>query len=371
METRFLTATDPEAQADAIREAARALASGSLIVFPTETVYGVGASVMSAEAVAALEQLKGRTPDKPFTLHLADPHEAERYAGPLPLVARRLAQKTWPGPLTLVVPDRRPHRGEPAGMIEDAVYYQRTVGLRCPRSAVGQAILRASGVPVAGSSANLGGRPAPRDAHEALADLRGKVAVIVDAGPTLHARASTVVRVREDDSFEILREGAITARRVERLARTRVLFVCTGNICRSPMAVGIAARMMADRLGSAPEELPLHGVEIASAGTGAAAGLPASTSAVQVMDEQGIDIRGHQSRPITVDALLAADYIWVMTESQRECVVRLAPESASRAALVDSSGEDVSDPVGGTMEDYRACARHLNKALAARMAEVV
>ena len=161
METRVLTVIDAQHRAEAVREAGRALAEGQLVIFPTETVYGVGASAVHPGAVEALSVLKGRTPDKPFALHLADPAEAERYAGPLPPLARRLIQKTWPGPLTLVVPDRRPDRTRPAGLVEDAIYYEGTVGLRCPRSDVGQAILRAAGVPVVGSSANLVGPACP------------------------------------------------------------------------------------------------------------------------------------------------------------------------------------------------------------------
>ena len=252
METRVLTVIDAQHRAEAVREAGRALAEGQLVIFPTETVYGVGASAVHRAAVEALSVLKGRTPDKPFALHLADPAEAERYAGPLPPMARRLIQKTWPGPLTLVVPDRRPDRTRPEGLVADAIYRDGLVGLRCPRSDVGQAILRAAGVPVVGSSANLSGRPAPRQVSEALADLGGKVPLAVDAGPALIARASTVVRVTADNRYEVLRKGAITARRLERLTQTHLLLVCSGNLCRSPMAEGLARRILADRLGCAP-----------------------------------------------------------------------------------------------------------------------
>ena len=369
MRTRVLTATDPVRDEAAIREAARAIADGALVVFPTETVYGIAANATSAAAVAALSDLKSRTPDKPFALHLADPEEAQRYAGPLPVLARRLIHKAWPGPLTLVLPDRRPHPPGRAGLIEEAIYYRGTVGLRCPADTVGRAILRAAGVPVAGSSANLAGHKAPRRAAEALADLEGKVPLVVDAGPTQYARASTVVQVREDDTYEVLREDAITARRLERLARTRILFVCTGNHCRSPMAEGIAGQMLADRVGCPPGDLPNHGLEVRSAGTGASAGLPASANAIEAMRERGIDIRGHLSRPITVDAILAADYIYVMTEGHYKVVLRMAPEAAGRAALLDPWGQSVADPIGGDLNAYRACADHLEKALAARLME--
>jgi protein-tyrosine phosphatase len=371
METRILRAVDIARDEAVIREAGSALARGELVVFPTETVYGVGASAVCPEAVAAMSKLKNRSPDKPFTLHLAGAEQAERYAGPLSPLARRLMRKAWPGPLTLVLPDRRPVRGEPAGLVEDAIYYEGTVGLRCPAHAVGLAILRAAGVPVVGSSANLGGRPAPRKAAEALADLSGHVALVVDSGPAPLARASTVVRITQADSYEILREEAISARRLERMARMRYLFVCTGNLCRSPMAEGLAARMLADRLGCAPEELSRHGIDVESAGTAAMPGLGASGNAIEAMRQRGIDITGHRSRPITVDALLAADYIWVMTRSHLEALVRSAPEVAGRVALVDPTGDAIADPIGGDLDEYRACAGHLEKAIATRLAETV
>ena len=371
METRILRVTDADRRQEAIRLAGRALAEGQLVIFPTETVYGVGASAVHRGAIEALSQLKDLPPDKPFTLHLADPAEAERYAGPLPELAQRLIHKTWPGPLTLVVPDRRPDRTQPAGLIEEAIYYQGAVGLRCPRNEVARGILRAAGVPVVGSSANLGGRSAPRDVLEALVDLDGRVPLAVDAGPATLARPSTVVRVGSDNRHEVLREGAITARRLERLVRTSLLLVCSGNLCRSPMAKGLARKMLAERLGCQPWELENHGIEVTSAGTGALGGYPASVHAVEVMGERGIDITDHLSRPITVDAVLASDYIWVMARHHRELVIRLAPEAAERVALLDPTGEDIADPVGGTEETYQACARHLETALAARLVEIV
>jgi len=371
METQILTATSLDLPDEAFDDVARALAGGSLVVFPTETVYGVGASAVSADAMAALSRLKSRTPDKPFTLHLADPHQAEPFAGPLLPLAKRLITKTWPGPLTLIVPDRRRHRHEPKGLIEEALYHEGTIGLRCPSHPVAQALLKKAGVPVAASSANLGGRPAPHRIEEALADLRGQVHYAIDGGPTPYARASTVVRIRPDNSYEILREGAITARRLARLAHTRILFVCTGNLCRSPMAKGLLTRMLADHYGCRPDALEDHGIEIDSAGTGAASSSPPSPNAVEVMTERGIDIRGECSRPMTVDALLAADYIWVMTRGHKDTALRFAPEVAGRVALVDPSSQEVPDPIGGDLETYRACARHLERALTERLTEIV
>ncbi len=371
MDTAVLTIDASSADDPQIRVAARAIAAGNLVVFPTETVYGVGASAVSHDAVDALNRIKQRPHDKPFTLHLPDPGEAEAYAGTLSLVARRLIRKAWPGPLTLVVPDRRTDSGNLAGLVEDGLYYEHTVGLRCPDHVVGRAILRQAGVPVVATSANLAGHAPPRRAAEALADLGGKVHVVVDSGPTRCALASTVVRIRPDDSYEVLREGAVPASRVTRLAVTRILFICTGNQCRSPMAVGLARHILAQRLGCGPGELQARGIEVLSAGTAAGGGYPASSSAIHTMAEMGIDIRDHRSRAMTVDLLRSADYIWVMSQGHRQAAAALARDAGLPVALVDPTGREVGDPVGGDIEQYRACARHIEAALARRLTEIV
>jgi len=371
METRIVAIPGPSRDDEHVHEAGAALARGELVVFPTETVYGLGASAISPGAIDAMSRLKNRHPDKPFTLHLPDPDQAQAYAGPLPPVAQRLVRRAWPGPLTLVLPDRRGDASRPEGLVQAAVYYHGTVGLRCPDHTVGRAILRAAGVPVAGTSANLSGYPPPRTAADALAHLRNEVPLVVDAGPTLHARPSTVVRVEADDSYHVLREGALTARRLARLARTRILLVCTGNMCRSPMAVGLTRQILALRLGCRPDDLDAHGFEVASAGTACGGGGPASDNAVRVMADRHIDLSRHRSRPMTVDALTQADYIWVMTRGHQEAAIRSAPEAASRVSLVDPGGREVSDPIGGDLEVYRACACHLEQALMQRLGEVV
>jgi protein-tyrosine phosphatase len=268
------------------------------------------------------------------------------------------------------VPDRRASRGDAGDPIEQSLYLNGTIGLRCPSDPVGVAILREGGVPVAATSANLAGRPPPRTAQEALEDLDGRVAVVVDGGRTAYARPSTVVRVGEGDSYEVLREGAVGERLLERLARTRVLLICSGNVCRSPMAAGFARAMAAERMGCDPAELETHGLVIESAGTATVEGTPASENARRVMAERGIDIEDHRSRPMTVDLLLGSDYIWVMAAEHLAAVRRLAPEVADRAALVDPDGSSVSDPMGGDMAVYEACARRIEQAVARRIEEI-
>jgi len=269
-----------------------------------------------------------------------------------------------------VVPDRREGKSAGPRIVADGIYYEGTVGLRCPSHPVGRAILRAAGVPVAASSANAAGHPPPQEAGQALAEFNGKVPIVVDSGPTPYARPSTVVRIGEDDSYEVLREGAITSRRVARLARTRILIVCTGNVCRSPMAAALAKRMLADRFGCEPEELEDRGMEVTSCGTGASGGLPVSRHAAEILAERGLQADDHRSQPMTVDAVLAADYIWVMTRGQGDAARALAPEARGRVTLLDPDGQDIEDPMGGEHGEYRTCLARLERAVARRLEEI-
>ncbi len=169
-----MSAVDPAV----ITEAAACLRRGGLVIFPTETVYGVGAHADDAKAVARLYQAKARPVEKLLTLHVATIVQARQLPVEWPPVALELARLFWPGPLTLILP----RRGE-AG----------TVGIRVPRHPVAEALLSAAGVPVVASSANRSGQPAPATADAAVAALGDFVDVVVDAGPCAVGAPSTVV----------------------------------------------------------------------------------------------------------------------------------------------------------------------------------
>ena len=163
------------------------------MVFPTETVYGLGADATNPAAVERLNQVKGRPPEKPYSMHVGTRAHAEALVPSLPPLAVRLMDAFWPGPLTIVVPGP-----------------QGSLGLRLPDHPVALAFLQACGVPVAAPSANRSGSPPPTDAGEAIAALGRGMDCVLDAGPTPMGRESTVVDVRED-RVEIRREGAISA----------------------------------------------------------------------------------------------------------------------------------------------------------------
>ena len=176
----------------AIAEAAGILRGGGLVAFPTETVYGLAADATSPKAIDRLNAVKGRPPEKPYSLHLHSASQVSDVVGSVPPLAAKLMERFWPGPLTIVLPGKD----------------GKSVGFRLPDHPVARAFLQACGVLVVAPSANRSGSAPPTDASEVLAALDGSVDCLLDGGPTRMGRESTVVEV-SGPRLNILREGAI------------------------------------------------------------------------------------------------------------------------------------------------------------------
>ncbi len=371
MATRYFQLASEERPSEVIREAAQCLRGGGLVVFPTETVYGVAADAMHAEGLARLREVKQRSEEKPFTVHLGSRAEADRFVPDMPAIGRRLIRKAWPGPLTLIfdVPD--PTRAE---VIREsspdhvaAMYREGTIGLRCPDDAVSAELLSQVGSPVVAASANPAGAPPPNEASEAMESLNGKVDIVLDAGRTRYSQASTIVRILPE-GLDVVREGVLDERTLQRMNRVHILLVCTGNTCRSPMAEGILKKLLADRLGTTPDKLADQAVHVESAGTSAMAGLPASAEGVEVLRGRGIDISEHRSRPATLELLRRADYIFTLTAAHREQILLDDPSLEDRCSLLDA--RDIADPIGGDASVYAQCADQIENALRKRLEEI-
>ena len=189
--------------------AARVLAAGGLVAFPTETVYGLGADATNAEAVARLYEAKGRPSFNPLIAHVTDAAAARALARFDP-DAERLAAAFWPGPLTLVLP-RRPD----CPVAELATAGLDTIAVRVPSHPVARDILAAVGRPLVAPSANRSGHVSPTTAQHVLADLRGRIELIVDGGPTPMGLESTIVACL--DPAVLLRPGALPRAQIERV----------------------------------------------------------------------------------------------------------------------------------------------------------
>ncbi len=198
MNTLIIPADDPQA----VDTAAQLIRSGQLVAIPTETVYGLGANGLDENAVAKIFQVKGRPQDNPLILHITGPEEIERYCHHIPQAAYDLADRFWPGPLTMILPARRSVPRRTTGGLD-------TVGVRCPDCRVTRDIIARSGVPIAAPSANISGKPSTTTAQHVCHDHAGKIPLIVDGGSSRVGVESTIVDLTEQRP-RLLRPGGIT-----------------------------------------------------------------------------------------------------------------------------------------------------------------
>ena len=191
----------PESDPNAVRDAAAIPRRGGLLGIPTETVYGLGADALNEDAVSRIFLAKGRPQDNPLIIHVPDAW-LESYCRDVPPAAYQLAERFWPGPLTMILPRRDIVPLQTTGGLE-------TVGVRCPNHPVTLAIIEAAGVPIAAPSGNTSGRPSPTTAAHMIEDMDGRIDGIVDGGPCTVGVESTIIDLTEDRP-RLLRPGGIT-----------------------------------------------------------------------------------------------------------------------------------------------------------------
>lgn len=229
---------DSEAE---LRRAADIIKQGGLVVFPTETVYGLGASALSSEAAEKIYSAKGRPSDNPLIIHIDNPSDAEKYTYTTKLY-ERLAERFMPGPITVVMEAR------------DIVPMQTraslpTVAIRCPENPIARRLISLAGVPIAAPSANLSGTPSPTNARHVLDDMDGRVDMIIDGGECEFGLESTIVKIENDETLTLLRPGKITPEELSLVAPVKVAGAVTESLREGekPLSPGMKYRHYAPK----------------------------------------------------------------------------------------------------------------------------
>lgn len=213
MKTKYLKVDTNNIDAKLIAQAAEILSKGELLAFPTETVYGLGALANNPRAIEKIFIAKGRPQENPLLVHISQIHHLDDLAIDIPVAARMLMEKFWPGPLSIIL---KANLQVPAEVRASKPY----IGLRMPNHPVALALIDKAG-PIAAPSANLYGRPSPITAEHVRTDLDGKIAALIDAGPTGMGIESTLLDM-SGNKFKVLRLGAIAVKDIEDLLEEEV-----------------------------------------------------------------------------------------------------------------------------------------------------
>lgn len=363
-----------------VDQAAAVLRAGGVAILPSETIYGAyaiatGSGLVALKAIEHVPHVKPRA--YPWTWHAPSRQRLEEVLPVHSPLHQRVLRVLMPGPIRvqMELDDAQINSAltslNLAPGVIDGVFPDvpgRVISARVPEHAATSRVLaEAGGVCVAEAASNLGlgdGVSLPKDAPERAAALG--ITSVIDDGPTRYGLPSTVIRLLAGGGYRIGAVGAIDEREIRRRIERRILFVCSGNTCRSPVAEAIARSLLAART-LPPGQAPVP-TSVLSAGTSAAGGLGMTPESARAVGEMGIEPGPHTSRALTRDMLIASDRVFVMTRQHRRTVEMMGVPIG--VELLDPGGDDIDDPIGAPLNQYREMAKRVHRAVEQRLNEI-
>lgn len=363
--TKILDWKRAEDPRDVIHLAVQALAEGHLVAFPSDVHYVVVASCLRPSAVNSLGSIAtlGNQATHPaISLLPRSSDEVLDYVPDISPVALRLVNRSWPGPLELLVKNGHPTslttqlEANTQSQLYDPQGY---LALSIPNHESLEQVIRLSAGPLLVAKAS---QDSSNEAATTAQQVSSRVALAIDDGPTPVPCQTTIVRV-DGSNCAMVREGRLSEERMLAMSQFTIFFVCTGNTCRSPMAEVLLNKKLRDRFASRFTDSRFEPIRARSAGVSASQGDPASAGAIAAVSRFGLDLTDHQSQPAQLGLLEDADLILTMTANHRHSLITRWPHLTSKTFGLAPDQLDVSDPYGGPVEVYQACATKIDQYL--------